>query len=38
MTGVLYGLAQFCVKRRLIVVAVWFVVTVALVADLARTR
>jgi RND superfamily putative drug exporter len=32
MTGVLYGLAQFCVKRRLIVVAVWFVVTVALVA------
>jgi RND superfamily putative drug exporter len=32
MTGVLYGLAQFCVRRRLIVVSVWFVVTVALVA------
>jgi RND superfamily putative drug exporter len=32
MTGVLYRLAQFCVKRRLIVAAVWLVVTVALVA------
>ncbi len=28
----LYGLAGFCVRRRLLVVAVWFVATVALVA------
>jgi putative drug exporter of the RND superfamily len=32
MTGVLYALAQFCVRRRLLVVIVWFVATVALVA------
>ncbi len=32
MTGVLYGIAGFCVRRRLIVVAVWLVATVALVA------
>ncbi len=31
MTGVLYGLANFCVRRRFIVVGVWFVLTVALV-------
>jgi RND superfamily putative drug exporter len=31
MTGVLYGLAQFCLKRRFVVLGVWFVVTVALV-------
>src|SRR6266487_3415916 len=32
MTGVLYGLARFCVRRRFVVVGVWFVATVALVA------
>jgi putative drug exporter of the RND superfamily len=32
MTGVLYGLAQFCIKRRFVVLAVWLVVTIALVA------
>jgi RND superfamily putative drug exporter len=29
---VLYRLAQFCVRRRVVVIAVWFVATVALVA------
>jgi putative drug exporter of the RND superfamily len=32
MTGVLYRLAQFCVRRRLVVLGVWLVVTIALVA------
>ena len=32
MTGVLYGLARFCVRHRFAVLAVWLVVTVALVA------
>ncbi len=31
MTGVLYRLAQFCVRRRFVVVGVWIVLTVALV-------
>ena len=36
MTGVLYRIAQFCVRRRFIVVlGVWLVVAVALVGDLA---
>jgi putative drug exporter of the RND superfamily len=32
MTGMLYGLAHFCVKRRFAVLAVWLVATIALVA------
>ena len=32
MTGVLYGLARFCVRRKFIVLAVWLVATIALVA------
>ena len=32
MTGALYGLARFCARRRFLVLAVWLVVTVALVA------
>ncbi len=32
MTGVLYGLARFCVRRRFIVLAVWLIATIALVA------
>ena len=32
MTGVLYAVGQFCVKRRFVVLAVWFVVAVVLVA------
>ncbi len=32
MTGVLYGLAQFCVRRRFVVLAVWLIATIALVA------
>ena len=32
VTGALYGLARFCVRRRVLVVGVWFVVAVALVA------
>ena len=32
MTGMLYALAQFCVRRKFIVLAVWLVATVALVA------
>ena len=32
MAAVLYGLAQFCVRRRFVVLGVWFAVTVALVA------
>ena len=31
MTGVLYAVGQFCVKRRFVVLAVWFVAAVALV-------
>ncbi len=31
MTGVLYAIGQFCVKRRYVVLAVWFVAAVALV-------
>jgi putative drug exporter of the RND superfamily len=31
MTGVLYGLARFCVRRRFLVVGVWLVLTIALV-------
>ncbi len=32
MTGVLYGLAKFCVRRRFVVLAVWLIATIALVA------
>jgi RND superfamily putative drug exporter len=32
MTGVLYGLARFCVRRRFVVLAVWLVAAVALIA------
>jgi RND superfamily putative drug exporter len=32
MTGMLDGLARFCVRRKFVVVAVWLIVTVALVA------
>jgi putative drug exporter of the RND superfamily len=32
VTGVLYAMAHFCVRRRFVVLGVWFVVTVALVA------
>jgi putative drug exporter of the RND superfamily len=32
MTGVLYGLARFCVRRRFVVLGVWLVVAVALIA------
>ncbi len=32
MTGALYGLARFCVRRRFVVVGVWLVLTIALVA------
>ena len=32
MTGVLYGVARFCARRRFVVLAVWILVTVALVA------
>ncbi|HEY2216181.1 MAG TPA: MMPL family transporter [Solirubrobacteraceae bacterium] len=32
MTGMLYALAQFCVRRKFVVLAVWLVATVALVA------
>jgi putative drug exporter of the RND superfamily len=32
MTGVLYGLARFCVRRKYIVVGVWLVIVIALVA------
>ena len=32
MTGVLYRVAQFCVRRRFIVVGIWLVVAIALVA------
>ncbi|MEA2208526.1 MAG: putative drug exporter of the superfamily [Solirubrobacteraceae bacterium] len=31
MTGILYGLAQFCVRRRFYVLVAWLIVTVALV-------
>jgi len=32
MTGVLYRIGQFCVRRRFVVLAVWLVVAIALVA------
>src|SRR3984885_12994449 len=32
MTGVLYGLAKFCIRRRLVVLACWLIATIALVA------
>src|SRR3984957_1808573 len=32
MTGVLYAMAQFCVRRRFVVLGVWLVATIALVA------
>ncbi len=32
MTGVLYATAQFCVRRRFVVLGVWLVATIALVA------
>jgi|HubBroStandDraft_4_1064222.scaffolds.fasta_scaffold15408_2 RND superfamily putative drug exporter len=32
MTGVLYGLARFCVRRRFVVLGVWLVAVIALVA------
>jgi RND superfamily putative drug exporter len=31
MTGVLYRLAQFCIRQRFVVIAVWVVVAVAVV-------
>jgi putative drug exporter of the RND superfamily len=31
VTGVLYGLARFCVRHRFVTIAVWLVVTIALV-------
>src|SRR5947199_5409465 len=31
MTGVLYGLARFCIRRKFVVIGVWFVAAVALV-------
>ncbi|HXC22974.1 MAG TPA: MMPL family transporter, partial [Solirubrobacteraceae bacterium] len=31
MTGVLYGLAKFCVRHRFVTIAVWLVVTIVLV-------
>jgi putative drug exporter of the RND superfamily len=31
VTGVLYGVARFCVRRRFVVLGVWLVVTIALV-------
>ena len=33
MTGVLYAIAQFCVRRRFVVLGTWLVVTIALVAS-----
>jgi putative drug exporter of the RND superfamily len=32
MTGMLYGLAQFCVRRKFVVLVVWLLATIALVA------
>ncbi len=32
MTGVLYGLAKFCVRHRFVTIAVWLLVTIVLVA------
>jgi RND superfamily putative drug exporter len=32
VTGILYRVAHFCVRRRFVVLGVWFVITVALVA------
>jgi putative drug exporter of the RND superfamily len=32
MTGVLYGLARFCVRRRFVVLTVWLVASIALIA------
>src|SRR5437588_10856339 len=32
VTGILYAVAQLCVRRRVIVLAVWLVVTIALTA------
>jgi RND superfamily putative drug exporter len=32
MTGMLYGVGQFCVRRKFVVLAVWLVATIALVA------
>jgi RND superfamily putative drug exporter len=32
MTGVLYAIAKFCVRRRLVVLGIWLAVTIALVA------
>jgi RND superfamily putative drug exporter len=32
MTGVLYAIAKFCVRRRFVVLGIWLVVTIALVA------
>ncbi|HEY3865280.1 MAG TPA: MMPL family transporter [Solirubrobacteraceae bacterium] len=32
MTGVLYGLARFCVRRRFVVLGVWLVAAIALIA------
>jgi RND superfamily putative drug exporter len=32
MTGVLHGIARFCIKRKFVVLAAWLVVTIALVA------
>ncbi len=32
MTGILYGLAQFCVRRRFVVAAVWVALTIVVVA------
>jgi putative drug exporter of the RND superfamily len=32
MTGMLYGLAKFCIRRKFVVLVVWLLVTIALVA------
>jgi len=32
MTGALYRLAQFCIRRRFVVIAVWVAATIAVVA------
>ena len=32
MTGVLHGIAKFCIRRRLVVLVAWLIVTIALVA------
>jgi hypothetical protein len=38
MTAALYAVGQFCVKRRFVVLGVWFVAAIALGGDLASAR